>query len=135
MIGNIDYIIDNVSAKYGIERRIVEVIANESFKRLKKQQTNSEALSLYFPQLGYWVCMNGKLRRYIREYIKKLRKIREKVKSGTLSEEQMPFYIERDEIYTNNIRVAWSQLEAMRQIFIGNVARTKIKKENREKNG
>lgn len=135
MIGNLDYIIDNVSTKYNLDRRLVEVIAQESFKRLKSKMTSSEAVSLLFPGLGYWCIMNRKLRNYTRQYIKKLRKAREKLASGTLEEAKIPYYKELEAVYTERVRTAWIQMDAMRYFFIHKDKRIKAsQKRNQDGN-
>lgn len=79
MIGNLDLIIDAVAQKRGEDRRVIEVVAKEMYKRLKTRMVHSEALSLSMPKLGHFVPMNRKLRLYIRELLKKVRKKRAKI--------------------------------------------------------
>lgn len=131
MIGNIDYIIDIVAEKKGVDRRIVEVMASEIFKKLKKSMTNSDALSFSMGKLGHWVCMNRKLRRYTREYIKKLRAVRQKIEQENLlakpDEDKLAYLIKMETIYTNRVRTAWVQLNALRTIFYNYAQRKKEK--------
>lgn len=123
MIGNLDYIIDIVSEKYGIDRRIIEVVAQESFKGLKKQMTNSEATSLYYPEIGYFITNNSRLRNYIRQYIKKARKIRLAKKKHSPEDSMYKMLSEKEEICLERIRVAWKQLDALRILMTKEAAR------------
>jgi|SRR6187399_3652773 len=132
MIGNIDYIIDNVSKATGEDRAIVEAVAMETFKRWKKEITNTETLSIYVPKLGHWVGMNRKLRGYLRQYIKKLRRIREKIASGNVPPEKMEGYLMMENVYKNNISRAWIQLDAMRLVIVRGKELSKARKIRRD---
>ncbi len=132
MIGNIDYIIDELAKEKGYDRRMVEVIAGEVFRSWKYKITNSEKLTIYVPKLGYWTGSNNKLRGYVREYIRKLRKTRHAIASKRLTPEKLERYMQMEQVYVNNIKRAWKQLEAIRALYIKRTARSKIKKLKRE---
>lgn len=117
MIGTLDYIIDIVAEKHKVDRRIVEVIAQENFKRLKTRLVNSTAVAINMNLLGTWVCSNRKLRNYVRQYIKKLRKIRQAI-SKEKNEEKLTALKNREVIYVERVRTAWSQMEAIRAVYI-----------------
>lgn len=132
MIGNLDYIIDEVAKKRGKDRRIVEVVAKEFFKSWKYEMSNSEALSFHMRKLGHWGGMNSKLRNAAREYIRKLRKIREKIASGKVPEEKMDSYKNIEAVYKDRLTKTWKQIDAIRYVFINNKKVTKAKKLRRE---
>lgn len=147
MIGNLDLIIDKYSEKKGLDRRLVEVIAVETFKRLKTRMVHSDALSLHITDLGYFIPMNTRLRRYIRENITKVRKQRKRVKelSGLLesakSEERIAELTKKLEVailfrdvYTYNLTNALSQLNALRTVWYEKANRRKANKLKREQN-
>lgn len=80
MIGNLELIIDQVAKDGSYDRRLVEVIAKETFKRWKTRIVHSENFTLKLPYFGSFVPMNSKLRRYVREYVRKVRRLRNKIK-------------------------------------------------------
>jgi len=130
MIGNLDLIIDIVAKQRGVDRKTVEGIAVETFKRFKTRMGHSSALSLYLPQLGYFICMNRHLRKYVREHIKKVRLRRNKIKLCKYKIESVKDETERKDwekqlegaiiwegIYLKNLKTALIQLNALRTVF------------------
>lgn len=131
MVGNLDYIIDAVSEKNNLDRRLVEVIAQETFKRFKSRINYTDALSLYVPKLGFFIPMNRKLRRYIGETVRSVRRIRKKMQeyrdllNSDISEEQRT-ELERklktcediEKYNVNAIKIAWYQLDTLRYVII-----------------
>jgi aromatic ring-opening dioxygenase LigB subunit len=145
MIGNIDIIIDNVSDKNDYDRRIVEVIARETFKRLKTRMVHSNALALYITQLGHFIPMHTRLRKYIWETLKKVRKQRKRIQDFTellesaREESRITLYTTKLEsakmwegIYVYNLKNALIQLNAIRTIWYERTNRRKISKLKRE---
>jgi hypothetical protein len=143
VIGNLDLIIDIVAKQRGVDRKTVEGIAVETFKRFKTRMGHSSALSLYLPQLGYFICMNRHLRRYVREHVKKVRLRRNKIKLCKYKIESVKDETERKDwekqlegaiiwegIYLKNLKTALIQLNALRIIFY----ESKERKIERDKN-
>lgn len=133
MIGCLDYIIDDVSKKRGMDRKIVEAIAMEYFKRWKFQLTNSDCLSIDMRGLGMWIGMNSKLRGYVRENIRKIRYLEKEIETN----EELSFLdkdILREKIghYKHRIKLAWAQLDAIRYVYIRRKEVSKEKKKRRE---
>ena len=131
MVGNLDYIIDAVSKKHNLDRRLVEVVAQETFRRFKSRINHTDALSLYVPKLGFFIPMNRKLRRYIGETVRSVRKIRIKMQeyrdllNSNISEEER-IELQRklktcediEKYNVNAIRTAWYQLDTLRYTII-----------------
>lgn len=143
MIGNLDLIIDIVAKQRGVDRKTVEAIAVETFKRFKTRMVHTSALSLYLPQLGYFICMNNKLRRYVREHLKKVRLRRNKIKLCNYKIKSVKDDAEREDwkrqlemaimwegIYLKNLRAALIQLNALRIIFYEKKERRKKRNKN-----
>ena len=139
MIGNLDLIIDIVSEKEQLDRRLVEVVAVETFKRLKTRMVHSNALSLYLQDLGYFIPLNTRLRKYIRENIKKVRKQRKRIAEFTnllesATENKIEVYTEKlrvarefERIYLYNLKNALIQLNALRTVWRDRYDRRMVK--------
>ncbi len=101
--------------------RIVEVMFDEQWKELGRQYQFCEKLSITIPHLGKWEVRNSQLRKYIRENIKLLRKLRKRIKELSKKknfnpENSMTVMLERDLVLKT--KAAWSQLEKMRALWI-----------------
>lgn len=101
--------------------RIVEVMFDEQWKELGRQYQFCDKLSITVPHLGKWEVRNSQLRKYIRENIKLLRKLRKRIEELSKKKNfdinnSMTVMLERDLVLKT--RVAWSQLEKMRALWI-----------------
>ena len=141
MVGNLQFIIDIVAKDSEYDRRVVEAVAVELFKRWKTRMVNSEAFSLYMPELGFFVPMNNKLRKYVREHIKKVRKQRNRIKVANeeLLTARKPEVIEElnknlegaimwEGIYLKNLKTALKQLDILRTMYYEKHLRIQAKK-------
>ena len=132
MVGNLDYIIDIVAEKHNLDRRYVEVVAKETFKRFKSRITYTDAFSIYVPKLGFFIPMHRKLRRYIGDNVRSLRKLRIKLKqlekelekeNTTELQEKIQNLKNIEAHYIQMIRNSWTQLNYIRYLIIENKRR------------
>jgi hypothetical protein len=65
--------------------RIIEVMFDEQWKELGRQYQFCDKLSITVPHLGKWEVRNSQLRKYIRENIKLLRKLRKRIEESPVS--------------------------------------------------
>jgi hypothetical protein len=141
MQGNLQLIIDIVAKDSEYNRDVVEGVAIELFKRWKTRMVHSEAFTLYMPELGYFMPMNNKLRKYVRENVKKVRKQRNRLKLAkeTLLTARKPELIEElnktiegatmwEGIYLKNLKCALKQLNILRTLYYEKGLRRKERK-------
>jgi regulator of replication initiation timing len=113
--------------------RIIEVMFDEQWKELGRQYQFCEETVITVPHLGKWEVRNSQLRKYIRENIKQIRKLRNRLKK--LIEENpdydvnnsMTVMLEQDLVLKT--RVAWKQLDNIRHTWI---KKDKIWKERKQ---
>jgi hypothetical protein len=115
MVGNIDYIIDIVAEKRGVDRELVRILTYSFYKEWKKRMTHTTGTCIDIPAFGKFIVMNAKLRRYIREQIHKLRKVRKKIES---KRNVVPNDYEKEKYYVYTIKITWEQIEHIRKIYI-----------------
>lgn len=101
--------------------RIIEVLFDEQWKELGRQYQFSEALVLSIPNLGRWEVKNSQLRKYIRNSIKALRKLRGRIKKlseqkGFEAEKSLTVALEKD--LSIKLSIALKQLNKIRWIWI-----------------
>jgi len=101
--------------------RTIEVLFDEQWKELGRQYQFSPTPSISIPGFGRFIISNSPLRKYIRTSIRKLRKLRARIERlkedpNFDPENSMTVMIERD--LTQKVKVAWTQLEGIRRIWI-----------------
>lgn len=111
--------------------RIVEVLFDEQWKELNRQLQFSEDCAITVPNFGRFAVNNSKLRKYIRDAVRKLRKIRKRIEILKTQkdfdpENSMTIIIEKDLV--TKIRAAWKQLDSLRMLWINKEKYYKRKK-------
>lgn len=119
MIGNIDHIVDIVSEKNNIDRAIVDKIAKLYFKEWKIRMRVSTEICIPMIGLGKFIASRSKLIGFVKTEIKKLRAVRKRMLLRPETRNELN--INREKYYTENIRTAWKQLEAIRAINIQDI--------------
>ena len=102
--------------------RTIEVIFDEQWKELARQYQFQELPVITIPNFGRFEVRNSKLRKYIRDSVKKIRKLRKRL--ARLKEENKDY----DEASSMTslmiedlilkVRASWKQLEAVRHHWI-----------------
>jgi hypothetical protein len=101
--------------------KVIQIMMDEQFKELGRQYQFCEHPVITVPYLGNWGVRNSQLRKYIRDNIKYLRKIRNRLvilkeSKGFNPENSLTVMLERDLVLKT--RVAWKQLDALRHTWI-----------------
>lgn len=101
--------------------RIMEIMFDEQWKELNKQFQFSEDCAITVPHFGRFAVNNSKLRKYVRDGVRQIRKLRARIKELELNpkfehEKSMTVILERDLVL--KVRVAWKQLDSLRNLWI-----------------
>ena len=111
--------------------KIIEVMFDEQWKELNRKFQFAEECAITVPHFGRFAVNNSKLRKYIRNGIKQLRKLRKRIeilktKKDFNPENSMSVVLERD--LTLKIRASWKQLDNLRMLWINKEKYYKRKK-------
>lgn len=128
MIGNINHIIDIVAEKNNMDRAMIEKIAKMYYKEWKNRLRTSEEICIPLLGLGKFITSASRLRGFIRTEVKKLRRIRQWKKNNP--QRVTDVILAKEKYYTDNIKVAWAQLERIREI---NLQDKKLREEGKLK--
>ena len=117
--------------------RTIEVVFDEQWGELARSYQFSEAPIITIPSLGSFKIRNSQLRKYIRNNIKSIRKLRRRLeehrKSKKFEEDksQTALVLKDLELKT---KVAWKQLDAIRHHWISKKEVYEWKKSNKRTN-
>ena len=117
MLGNLSYINHKVFKNKECpikDFKQVEIINEMFWREFKYKINNSELPVLEVKHLGIFYTDNSKLRKYIRQLITVIRKIR---KSEGIRK-QWPVTIELEKNLTTRLRKSWKQLNNIRYVYI-----------------
>jgi len=113
MVGNINYIIDDVAEKLGLPREYVKVLAEVQFMEWKRSISTTDCISIKLCGLGYWTTSHSKLKGFVRSNIKKLRKVREAMKDPKYTPLQQETLKVKEALFIKNIRITWKQIKSL----------------------
>lgn len=122
----------------GVDKeKIVTTILNEYHNTFKRKLTFTDSNCIIMRNLGSFYTNLSRLKGYIWQCIKRIRKLRERVRMlsenpGFVKEQSMTWLIERD--LTRKLGFAWKQLDQRRELMIMSYLRynSRLKKKGEE---
>lgn len=113
--------------------KIIEVLYDEQWKELGRQYQFCEDIIIAVPHLGRFIIDNSALRKYIRDGVKKIRKLRARIE--ILSQDpkfdpanSMTALMEKDLVL--KVRASWTQLDKLRHVWLKKNKNWKEKKKS-----